>query len=1360
MLKRVLNVVITFGLLTAAYAAYVRGFELVAMQLSQNYQGTESEMSRVPSRNEKEKTELAIRAFGAGHWTAEPDTQSYYNADKGFWMYFKDFDRVNEGKQIDFRPFAVIWGSREGKGLKTAISESARVDLDKPLNVAMKPGSNALRVVHAKLEREVHIRDDKGTADTADDLRIGPFTSIEYDEASLQITSDSQVIMDDRDLHLTGIGLLIQLRPREVFSPVGGNTVNTAGFDGAQTIVVKRNVFVAIQDVGDDGILPNPSAAGQRKQGKTPIELRCDLAMRIDLPKPGAPVKIGPPEPTGPTLAHFSRNVEVLRGVANSARDQLHCDNLHLILVPAPKGGAAEADDESETEAEAPVVVAKTPEKVNGSDIELPPAPDAETVVASTENAQPRDKGPLTELTLKQADATGHNVQLVSAANGLKARCNEMIHKKQLPFAPDETYLRGDTSTKVIIEKTDIAADGPEKGKITNYTHIKTIDAKIFDEGNGKNASTIVARGPGEMESHPGINKPVERRARWQDQLTLQDIKVTEKADPKVARSVPAEGVRKLITLTGQPRFEEVPSKTTLDARSTLVLRLKPKAPIEANDVTKDGKGTAIAARTAEGAAAPAKETFEIENLVAIDDVHLIAPGQNLHARNRLDAVFSPDPSIVRAGATTTAKPAANASTKTKTTAPAAAKPAASDGDTSKTKAKPEPEKPPEPSATAIADRVWARVYLKPKEPNGAGPAVVAAGPQGIGGQNADIDKVYLRGNVSFHKDPDIGKLKGTDIKGEAIDLFSQGKTRQGDKLNKFIVYHIDPSPKTVRKTSAPARVPLKDQAAGKLDPVMEDLTPLARVETDEMTIEGEVISLDQASNLAVADGRGSLTTMTNPGLLNEKAASIDGEETDGEVVAEQGRDDADLENLDTEVVQVELADPPARQAKTKDQPVAKTPPKKKTPLKITWKQGMKFLGNSVDQQGRAVAVAEFYEKVHAFTDEADLKCDDVMRVYMDKIVKLMPAKPAPRNPDGTKPPEPARADIATIECVENVVVVNLKFDEATKATVQKQLIEGGYLIYQKATGKFRVPGAGIVYLYEIEKPDDKAKLKVGQAQDADKPKRGPADAKIIRTAGPQSPPLPRPNGGIPAPVVGHGTAGRDMRVLNPDKPSGTPRRPAVPAKVYPLILTTVKFKRDMIGRFGTGGANDKQETRWADFFGDVESIRGVVKNFEATLDPDAPPDGAQFLTAQIMRVISEPNRTDPKAPPRYLLRAWENAYATVDDRTIQADTISFDSKDDKFYAYGLEGRNVVIAQQTQQGQPGSVVDGRAAYYNHKTGASELIDASKISLLDAKTGQRPIVEQPVDPKLKPVRPMRSKFRNPRNSTERKDFRGN
>ena len=111
-------------------------------------------------------------------------------------------------------------------------------------------------------------------------------------------------------------------------------------------------------------------------------------------------------------------------------------------------------------------------------------------------------------------------------------------------------------------------------------------------------------------------------------------------------------------------------------------------------DVKKDDSG-----------AAPAKETFEIENLVAIDNVHLVAPGQNLHARNRLDAVFAPDPDIVRAGATKSAKPAT-------TVAPASPKleiDAQSGGD-EKPKSKPEPEKPPEPSAKAVADRVWALV--------------------------------------------------------------------------------------------------------------------------------------------------------------------------------------------------------------------------------------------------------------------------------------------------------------------------------------------------------------------------------------------------------------------------------------------------------------------------------------------------------------------------------------------------------------------------------------------------------------------------------------------------------------------------
>ncbi len=53
------------------------------------------------------------------------------------------------------------------------------------------------------MEGNVHLRDDKGTPKTADDLRIGPLTWIEYDEAKGQINSDSDVVIEDDVYRIT-----------------------------------------------------------------------------------------------------------------------------------------------------------------------------------------------------------------------------------------------------------------------------------------------------------------------------------------------------------------------------------------------------------------------------------------------------------------------------------------------------------------------------------------------------------------------------------------------------------------------------------------------------------------------------------------------------------------------------------------------------------------------------------------------------------------------------------------------------------------------------------------------------------------------------------------------------------------------------------------------------------------------------------------------------------------------------------------------------------------------------------------------------------------------------------------------------
>ena len=93
-----------------------------------------------------------------------------------------------------------------------------------------------------------------------------------------------------------------------------------------------------------------------------------------------------------------------------------------------------------------------------------------------------------------------------------------------MPFKPDVTYFRGDLTRPIELEKVDVVQDeGPDQGKVTSVTHIRTVDATMFDSGTGLDTANVIARGPGRLETRPDRDQPVERIAIWQDQLYLQN---------------------------------------------------------------------------------------------------------------------------------------------------------------------------------------------------------------------------------------------------------------------------------------------------------------------------------------------------------------------------------------------------------------------------------------------------------------------------------------------------------------------------------------------------------------------------------------------------------------------------------------------------------------------------------------------------------------------------------------------------------------------------------------------------------------------------------------------------------------------
>jgi hypothetical protein len=206
------------------------------------------------------------------------------------------------------------------------------------------------------------------------------------------------------------------------------------------------------------------------------------------------------------------------------------------------------------------------------------------------------------------------------------------------------------------------------------------------------------------------------------------------------------------------------------------------------------------------------------------------------------------------------------------------------------------------------------------------------------------------------------------------------------------------------------------------------------------------------------------------------------------------------------------------------------------------------------------------------------------------------------------------------------------------------------------------------------------------------------------------------------------------------------------------LEVTVVKFDERMQGRFLTGKEHE-HEPRKADFFGNVEAIHAPVESTKVKVEFDKPPVGYSHITAQTMRLVSEPPKASEPAgtPSRTYMQAFDNAYVHRADATIQADRITFDSEKNLFWAYGDQGRDVRIEQYKGIGQQSNVSYGRAARFNQKTGEASVIDPQSVQFHDFKTAQRPKPDKPVTPKP-PVKPKRSRMPN-RTNVERRTFNG-
>ena len=830
-IKKLLQILITAGLLTAGSQAYRFGFAIAEKQLAPPMPKTVAKHSdgagpATLSRSAQEARDLAAKAFGTNHWAAHKDLKiRFYDAQRGFWIYAQNYESKSaKGNTIRFWPVVFIWRGEasagqppERRNLIFGGGDQAILEMSQPLGV-IKPGKEPSKIVKAILSGNVLIRDDKATTGPEDDLEVGPLADILFDEPTLSIHSESDVRIKDRDLLITGRGLHIELWPREILTPTavtsekGSDLSNQASFTGTKSIKLSSHVRIEVANVGKSNVLP-----GKARDTTThiPAWLQCDGPMSIDLPRQSVPPKVGPPRPTEPTIATFTKNVLLQRG--KDQPDQVTGDDLRAELFPTTKAATETASNNKATA-----------------------GPKKSTASPAT--------GPMTELDLKWARVTGEKVFLKSQAQGLTANGKELILKRPGGDKPDEVYLRGSDQNPLVVERVEYTRDknGSATEQIRSIETLTSRDVTIFDEkpksdtvgtaskvaNTAVDVATVVARGAGKVEIRDGRNQPVSRSAKW----TEQAVMVTEGDGP---------AARKVITLSGEAKVWDRKSGT-LDAAKSLVVWLTPRAKTVAKVEPAKTTRSVDPGQRREAAASLSSNSYEIERVEAHQDVKLVADNRFVNAKERLDVEFLP-------GTTTTSNsnPGQSLGTDTKlkpTSFVINAEPIGPQTETGANPAVPPPAVAPrrsQPKVSLDAKRVWAKLGPKAQVGQGVRPDPNTPASSALGG--VELIEARLRGDVQFDQENADAKKQAAHIDAQAVDIVHQG---QG--AYHLLAFHVDPTDPIAGKP----------ENAAKAAPV--------KVTSDQFDLSGPILGLDQASSTAWVNGAGTIKQWIGSELLKQ----------------------------------------------------------------------------------------------------------------------------------------------------------------------------------------------------------------------------------------------------------------------------------------------------------------------------------------------------------------------------------------------------------------------------------------------------------------------------------------------------------
>jgi hypothetical protein len=597
------------------------------------------------------------------------------------------------------------------------------------------------------------------------------------------------------------------------------------------------------------------------------------------------------------------------------------------------------------------------------------------------------------------------------------------------------------------------------------------------------------------------------------------------------------------------------------------------------------------------------------------------------------------------------------------------------------------------------------------------------------GDNTSEIREAWLWGSVALHQGPAQGKTAGNDASGEALYL----DNRAGEGKTISWIYQRDPTETTY--------------LPGPLPP--------ARVATDDKIISGAgIIAMNQGTDQAWVEGPGTVTQVTKRSANSPADVSDASPKSTG--AASSGKPGTDKTHVSSLVQDGSSSSSASNIEKPKPTTRAGRPRSEKLVSTINFTEGMEFSGRSVDPAGHPAGRTDFHGIVVADLEDSKLYCEERMIAYTDRIVPFTKlgalSQPGPassdRNVTGSRENDSADEEpqLALIECYKNAIGINRKVHPDVAAVMQQQRIEADeLLVYERITGAFHVPGRGKVFLY------DRSDNSRGQHGHSGSTTSSPVAEHTV------TPALSQNSAGANR---SRPTRYASSRSTSRSQPLATSTDSTV-SELPSLVLTQIHFLKGMRGHLGSTKERSQIEPHWYDFFGDIQLGRAKVKTTQSYLSFDKLPADGLFLTGQTLSVRTEPPPVGSPAstPARDYVKAWEKAYVSSNEKSLQADVITYESEKDLIYAFGQGGRGVIYAQQHAAGQPFSSGSARAIELHPKTGEAHFIDNTSVQLIDKNSGARPSAATPTDPDFKKKKPPKRGFRIPSNNVERRGFTG-